>query len=497
MTQKHLLLFVPNYDSSGTPNGAPLTYLKMGSATTTQGVLNTAAERGDDLLELAGLGTETAAFFVDDTRTSQTSAGAASAALSAIDGGTSLKSAGTSFFRFDGKQHPSDEVDYGGYDTASAASRFIRGVRDFITRQDSAPSRSEYETQWRGATDKTTATSRAGLTKELRGATGVLARGGWRDHTDGNRIVTVRGDRVDVVMGNYKRVVLGRVAESSVYGENGPLKKSFWEVSGGHIFEGTSTGVAELQSIEWVKEDIDGETYWKTLELTEKGDTIERYSGRTEEHFNGPWRKQVTGKSGCDNAANPHMVEENWIDSTDSDVQAMNIQSTTTVSHLIDITNSPDADHKSSQVAAVICDTKGTFSDPLKFKEELWTVDQNNFELFGLSLDWELGGTRFDASGNVVAVTVGQLEASMSIGGSCTLYMGTKVGINLVALEGSTAFDVLTFEGQLGVSIGIKVAHQKTAVKDDKAAAIEIQGALSYMLTHGATITGRLFKNKT
>jgi hypothetical protein len=36
------------------------------------------------------------------------------------------------------------------------------------------------------------------------------SKGGWRDHTDGNRITTTRGDKIELVQGNYKLVVLGR-----------------------------------------------------------------------------------------------------------------------------------------------------------------------------------------------------------------------------------------------------------------------------------------------
>jgi hypothetical protein len=41
--------------------------------------------------------------------------------------------------------------------------------------------------------------------------TAVLhTKGGWRDHTDGNRITTTRGDKVEVIRGNYRMVILGR-----------------------------------------------------------------------------------------------------------------------------------------------------------------------------------------------------------------------------------------------------------------------------------------------
>jgi len=82
-------------------------------------------------------------------------------------------------------------------------------------------------------------------------------KGGWRDHSDGNRITTTRGDKVEVVRGNYQLVVLGRQDDAS--GETG------WDVSGGHV-----EGLGGKSSIEWRKT-FDGT--WKTFEASEKGDT--------------------------------------------------------------------------------------------------------------------------------------------------------------------------------------------------------------------------------
>ena len=44
-------------------------------------------------------------------------------------------------------------------------------------------------------------------------------KGGWRDHTDGNRVTTTRGDKVEVIRGNYKLVVLGRRSPAEVLAE--------------------------------------------------------------------------------------------------------------------------------------------------------------------------------------------------------------------------------------------------------------------------------------
>ncbi len=42
------------------------------------------------------------------------------------------------------------------------------------------------------------------------------SKGGWRDHSDGNRITTTRGDKIEVIRGNYKLVVLGRQQTLSI-----------------------------------------------------------------------------------------------------------------------------------------------------------------------------------------------------------------------------------------------------------------------------------------
>lgn len=394
MSQKHSLLFVPNYDQSGSlPTGSPLTYLRLGSAITTSEALTSDALRGDDLLDMVGLTVDQGAFFQDDSRASQDGTGTLPPEANALDDGTTVEDAGTTYYRQDGVG-------------ASPAGN----------------------------------QSRSNLTKELRGGTGsnnatINARGGWRDHTDGNRIVTVRGDRVDVVMGNYKRVILGRIHESSVYGsgETSPLQESSWEVSGGHIFEKTSTGVAALKSIEWVKEssdvDPDQAARWKVLEKTAKGDTVTRYSGRVEEHFNGPWQKSTVGKDAQSNDANPEIIDESWILKHDSKVTADEVVEDTTVDYQIEIDESPDAKLNSQTIAPIIDVSQGQVSQYIDtFNEDLWTKNQDNLELYGFALNFETAGQVYGGAGNAVAMSFGT-SWSFSFGASTTFYLGLKLGI--------------------------------------------------------------------
>ncbi len=86
-----------------------------------------------------------------------------------------------------------------------------------------------------------------GLLKGIRQAESakLYSRGGWRDHSDGNRISTTFGDKVEVVRGNYKMIVLGR--------HDNTEQAMGWEASGGHIQDfapGTMPGASCF--LEWI-----------------------------------------------------------------------------------------------------------------------------------------------------------------------------------------------------------------------------------------------------
>ena len=420
MADKHALLFVPNYDQSN-PNpslgmtGSPLTYLRLGSTTSSAGELSGTRQQGDDLLELAGITSSTSSYFVDDGRLSQ-EGGTATPALSSLlahslsDNTTTLADAGTSYYRYDGTQ------------SGKAGS----------------------------------SSTRATLTGEL------MTRGGWRDHTDGNRILTVRGDRVDVVMGNYRRVVFGRVGNSSIFGDgvSDELEKSFWEVSGGHIWQSTSTGVASLQSIEWVSETIDGREYWKVVEETAKGDVIERYSGRVETHYNGPSVTSHTGVDSSDATKNPHVLEIDYLKKETSDVYAQRIESDTTfdykyaltsgISHHSDGVVTSGASLEDYEVNLIRSSVKGTAGQYVEtFNDELWTKAQDAVDVFGVNLGFEFGGMHERGKANALSISLTYQSFSLSVGADALLYIGTKTSVSLgpsVDISVATGIDFTLME---------------------------------------------------
>ncbi len=216
VAQKHTIWLVPNYDGTTTAGGArnkhPISYLRLGSMTSTVAELSTEKLSGDDLLKDAGIKPPKASSFFD-----QANGGV----------GRNMSGAGADYRRDDGK------------------NRAVASTATELTAQ-------------------------------------LMTRGGWRDHTDGNRISTTRGDRVDFVYGNYKRIIFGRQQTSAV------MSASTWESSGGHNHD-TTTTPGEVKSISWVAQSsgTNSPGTWKVVEETEHANALSRYQGRVVEYFDG------------------------------------------------------------------------------------------------------------------------------------------------------------------------------------------------------------------
>lgn len=74
----------------------------------------------------------------------------------------------------------------------------------------------------------------------------LQTRGGWRDHSDGNRISTTYGDKLEVIRGNYKLIVMGR--QDDVGNAQGH------EWSGNHVQDwGQGTMPGASVTLEWIQ----------------------------------------------------------------------------------------------------------------------------------------------------------------------------------------------------------------------------------------------------
>ncbi len=107
-------------------------------------------------------------------------------------------------------------------------------------------------------------------------ADGIHEKLGWRDHTDGNRISTTYGDKVEIIGGNYQLLVLGRQDDVG----DGVV----WDASGGHLVSG-DIAPGMVTKIEYKSTKFGGT--WKVTEETSKGHVHEIFHGEFREEFKG------------------------------------------------------------------------------------------------------------------------------------------------------------------------------------------------------------------
>ena len=123
----------------------------------------------------------------------------------------------------------------------------------------------------------------------------LQTKGGWVDHSDGNRISTTQGDRLDVVRGNYQLIVLGR---QDAFG-NGAIS----DLSGG-LSQPNDATPANIMRLEWVR-NYDGT--WRIVEECQKGDVHNVIHGDVYEEQYGVNITSITGSETQPVLCNPEV----------------------------------------------------------------------------------------------------------------------------------------------------------------------------------------------
>lgn len=161
------------------------------------------------------------------------------------------------------------------------------------------------------------------IARRLQESEKLHTKGGWRDHSDGNRITTTRGDKVEVIRGNYKLVVIGRQNKATTDDDDDLAGiASGFDISGGEVRGmGMNLGEFETTSVEWVEDD---NGRYRFVEKNQKGDTYSIYWGDTHEEFFGEWKVDVTGSEDpstyppvvpgttAPSKVNPKIVSKTW-----------------------------------------------------------------------------------------------------------------------------------------------------------------------------------------
>lgn len=141
----------------------------------------------------------------------------------------------------------------------------------------------------------------------------LFTRGGWWDHSDGNRISTTYGDKVEVIRGNYKMVVMQR--------QDDPANAGGWDVSGGHIQDLGSASMPGASCRVEFRPGIFGQPgTWHLENTTNNFIQTSDYAGDFFEHWYGNKKYTVVGSENPVefNAklgkpyGNPHIHEKTW-----------------------------------------------------------------------------------------------------------------------------------------------------------------------------------------
>lgn len=160
------------------------------------------------------------------------------------------------------------------------------------------------------------------VAERLEQSAALLSRGGWWDHSDGNRVSTTYGDKVEVIRGNYKMVVMHR--------QDDPEGGGGWDLSGGHIQD---LGPASMPGAS-VRLEFRPGTFgqkgglgtWHLENTTNNFNQTSDFAGDFYEHWYGDHKESTTGsedpKEWDDTKGkplgNPAIIEKTWAKSIES-----------------------------------------------------------------------------------------------------------------------------------------------------------------------------------
>lgn len=153
----------------------------------------------------------------------------------------------------------------------------------------------------------------------------LLTKGGWWDHSDGNRVTTTSGDKIEVVQGNYKMVILGRQDPTAV--DIG--KTAITDFSGGHFQEQYASPTPAIKSVGWVK-DEDG---WTLFQDNGSGHVTTKFHGKQVDIYTGSKKEGLIGADPGDpdglvqtpdEAKDPSLISKTWAKKIESYVGSVN-----------------------------------------------------------------------------------------------------------------------------------------------------------------------------
>jgi len=292
-----------------------------------------------------------------------------------------------------------------------------------------------------------------GMSSYLRVGTAAGDDYTWRDHTDGNRVTTTRGDKIEVIQGNYQMVVLGRQehqsglsAEAGNVGQNSITFRGTVKREGGRVIEET------------VKGDV---------HTTYHGDVVDEYHGSLLESRTGSespgvdrenpdvlektWAKRIESYTGSAPTRVPLIKHETWaiemVSKTNalsmsgetivegasrSATKAATLTSETTADAITDTTTVTGNVESTTTAAKQISTTHADSDDTTYGDTTSYHEGNSNVTVKGVETTVNLGMVNESILGMMNDCTIGATLGA-TVGGSLNVQIGVDVGITLGA----------------------------------------------------------------
>jgi hypothetical protein len=262
----------------------------------------------------------------------------------------------------------------------------------------------------------------------------LLSKGGWWDHSDGNRISTTTGDKVEVIQGNYKLVVLGRRDPSTVK-------------DGADI---TDSGGGHQASKTYEYTTVDGEEIWSVRDASSAKYSYKETHGYDVSLFTGKKVVKIVGKDPDDTTV--HLNKDDVI---------------------IVTMHSPDP----SEDPVIISKTWAQYTESYTGTQNKYVPKTVSYSYVTDAQSYQFGTSQVKTTmlyGDNTSITAAGLNVSVSA------YATADISIKTSPLACSLSMVGQTFDAKFGFNLALHttttgIAFQKTkvVVKEDQMAVMK------------------------
>ncbi|APR75975.1 Putative cell-wall-anchored protein SasA (LPXTG motif) [Minicystis rosea] len=315
----------------------------------------------------------------------------------------------------------------------------------------------------------------------------------WRDHTDGNRITTTGGDKIEIIRGDYELVVHGRqehesgmTAKTGKVLQNSITYKGRVKVMDGMLFEETDKGMVDST---YHGDNVD--EYYGNAVVSQTGSESpgEEFRDNPELVLEKTWAKKIESYTGSSALRIPLIHDETWVDiktsktdakstsdettvegETKSTTTAKTITSVTTADETKDTTEVTGNMESTTEAAKTISTTHADTDDTTYGNSHAYTKGDSVTVVDGVENTVNLGIVNEVVLGMMNDATIGA-ETGVSIGGSLHVNIGLEASVTVGA-----SVDVTLAE------IELKPSDIKLHLDNTKAALFRKSVALLHLL---------------